>query len=248
MHRFFARPDQFQNGKVFIDSVEARHIKKVLRLKAGTIIRVFDGLGHEYEVQLAPSEGGTMWGQVMAPVDTIREPKLKVTLAQGLGKGDKNDLVVQKATEIGVQAIIPVACKRSIVKLSTKTTKEERLRRVAKEAAKQCGRAVVPSVEPACSFNDLLRYFPKYDAVLFLWEKERVQDLKHTLQKIRQQSSPTRLLVLVGPEGGFTDTEASQATERGAQAVSLGPRILRTETAGLVALSAILYEFDELTT
>ncbi len=245
MYRFFAGPEQFRDGKVFLATEEAYHLRKVLRLESGTMVRVFNGRGHEYQVQLTVETSGRVWGQVVAEVDVLKEPKLKVTLAQGLAKREKNELVVQKATEIGVQAVIPVACERSVVKLSRKSTREDRLRRAAREAAKQCGRAVVPVVEPACAFRDLPARFNAFDAVLLCWEQEGSTDLKQALQQLRRQPLEN-LLVLVGPEGGFTLAEAHTAREHGARSVSLGPRILRTETAGLVALTAILYEFDEL--
>lgn len=247
MYRFFAAPDQFRDGKVFLENEEAHHLKKVLRLGSGAVVHVFDGQGHEYRVELA-TESSRVWGRVMAEVDTPREPQLKVTLAQGLAKGEKNELVVQKATEIGVQGFIPVVCERSVVRPSAKSTREERLRRVAREAAKQCRRAVVPAVETMCLFHDLLARFPMFDAVLLLWEEEQTADLKQTLQQLRSERPVGSLLLLVGPEGGFTSAEAECAFKHGSRSVSLGPRILRTETAGFVALSAIFYEFDELTT
>ena len=245
MPRFFAAPDQFHEGRVYLDNEEAHHIMKVLRLGTGTVVRIFDGQGREYEVELMVERGG-IWGRIISEVPAVREPKLKVTLAQGLAKGEKNELVIQKATEVGVQAIIPLVCERSVAKPSAKRSKEDRLRRVAREAAKQCQRAVVPTVESACQVTDLVASFPLYDVVLLLWEEEQIRDLKRTLQELRQERSINRLLVLVGPEGGFTTAEAREAIEHGARSVSLGPRILRTETAGLVALSAIFYEFDEL--
>lgn len=246
MHRFFALPEQFKDGKVFLDKEEAYHLKKVLRLRPKDIIYVFDGQGHEYKVQLTVIENSRIWGQVITEVQVFTEPKLKVTLAQGLAKKEKNELVVQKATEIGVQTLIPMICERSISRPSAGNKKADRFRRIAREAAKQCRRAVVPTVEPMATFGELLDRFSAFDAVLFLWEEERSTDIKQILQQLKQNLQPKTLLVLVGPEGGFSLTEAKSAREHGALTMSLGPRILRTETAGLVALSAIFYEFDEL--
>ncbi|NLG86044.1 MAG: 16S rRNA (uracil(1498)-N(3))-methyltransferase [Firmicutes bacterium] len=245
MLRFFAAPEQFREDRVYLDNDEAHHIKKVMRLGTGAVVRIFDGQGREYEVELIV-ERGAVWGRIIAQVPAVREPELKVTLAQGLAKGEKNELVIQKATEVGVQAIIPLICERSVMKLSPGRNKEERLRRVAREAAKQCQRSVVPTVEAACRIKDIVTRFSLYDTVLLLWEEEQACNLKQTLQELRQKRAIKQLLVLVGPEGGFTAAEAQEAIEHGAYSVSLGPRILRTETAGLVALSAIFYEFDEL--
>jgi 16S rRNA (uracil1498-N3)-methyltransferase len=245
MHRFFASPECFVDGKVFLPSEEVHHLSKVLRLRPGTKVLVFDGLGNEYEVKLVAVKGTEAWGQVVAQVSPIKEPVLEVVLAQGWAKREKNEFVAQKATEIGIRALIPMACQRSIIKTLPTSVKQDRLRRAVREAAKQCGRAVIPEVKPACAFTDLLPRFVSYDAVLLCWEREQAADLKRVLMKLRLKPLK-RLLVLVGPEGGFTDREARCAIEHGAFSVGLGPRILRTETAGLVALSAIFYEFDEL--
>ncbi|NMA55530.1 MAG: 16S rRNA (uracil(1498)-N(3))-methyltransferase [Firmicutes bacterium] len=244
MERFYVAPKNVQAGKVCFDSAEAHHLKTVLRFQTGTVVRVFDGWGHEYQVELVIEPDGRVWGQIIAEIPVLTEPGLKVTLAQGLAKREKNELVVQKATEIGVQAVIPLVCERSI-RTSLTNTRINRLRRIAREAAKQCGRAIVPIVEPACTIGDLTARFNTFEAVLFCWEKENTVDLKGVLQRLCSRPRENMLL-LVGPEGGFSPTEASLVIKSGAQPISLGPRILRTETAGLVALSTILYEFDEL--
>lgn len=245
--RFFAPPEQFVGDKVYLTGEEAHHLHRVLRLGPGARVNVFDGSGREYLVEIQALNGDSAVGRILEEISREREVPLELTLAQGLAKGDKLELVIQKATEIGIAAVVPIHTFRSVVRPGEgEARRVERWQRVAREAAKQCGRARVPRIEPVTPFPRLLERFSDFTAVLLLWEEERVRRLKQVLEEIREKGIVRRLLVLVGPEGGFAPEEVEAAANAGAVPVTLGPRILRTETAGLVAASIILYELGDL--
>lgn len=247
MRRFFAPPEHFRAEKVRLAGEEAHHLRRVLRLGPGAQVYVFDGQGREYQVEIEGWEGDAVLGRILAEVTPVPEAPLELTLAQGLAKGDKLELVIQKATEIGVQAVVPLHTGRSVVRPSGRDgERAARWERVAREAAKQCRRARVPRVEPITPLPALGERFHEYDAVLLLWEEERTRRLKEALHELRTQGTCRRLLILIGPEGGFLPAEVELAVAGGALPVSLGPRILRTETAGLVAASIVLYELGDL--
>ncbi|MDK2855823.1 MAG: rRNA (uracil1498-N3)-methyltransferase [Bacillota bacterium] len=246
MQRFYAPPEHFTGGRVHLSAEEAHHVCRVLRLGPGAQVYVFDGLGREYLVEIEIANGRAVSGRILAELPQGREAPLALTLAQGLAKGDKLELVIQKATEIGVQAVIPLHTARSVVKPSEGTRRTERWQRIAREATKQCGRAFVPRIESITTLRALSERFGEFDAVFIFWEEERARRLKAALAELAERGSVRRLLILVGPEGGFTPDEVGLVVEAGALPVTLGPRILRTETAGLVAASIILYELGDL--
>jgi 16S rRNA (uracil1498-N3)-methyltransferase len=246
VRRFYAPPERFTGGRVRLGDEEAHHICRVLRLGPGDKIHVFDGLGHEYLVEIEIAAGRVVSGRVLAEVPQEKEAPLSLALAQGLAKGDKLELVIQKATEIGVKEVIPVHTARSVLKISEGTRRTERWQRIAREASKQCGRTFVPRVESVTTLEALSARFKEFDAVLIFWEEERARRLRAALAELAGKGKVRRLLILVGPEGGFTQEEVDLVVEAGALPVTLGPRILRTETAGLVAASIILYELGDL--
>jgi 16S rRNA (uracil1498-N3)-methyltransferase len=247
VRRFYVAPHEFKGERVRISGEEAHHLRRVLRLGPGDEVDVFDGAGHEYRVELRYFHGDAVWGYVLEETTVPREAPIFVSLAQGLAKGEKMELVIQKATEIGVASVIPLHTARSVPRPgSGQARREERWQRIAREAAKQCWRTVVPAVEPLCTLPELVRRFSEYQAVLFFWEEEKSRHLHEVLATLTAQGHIQRLLLIVGPEGGFTPEEAQLVAENGAVSVTLGPRILRTETAGLVAASIILYELGDL--
>lgn len=247
MHRFFVTPDAVKGNVVTITGDDVHHITRVLRLGRGDLISVLDGTGAEYEVAIAEVREGAVFGEIMRVAARASEPGAEITVVQGLPKGDKMDLVVQKCTEIGVRAIIPAVTARSVVRLDDDgraRRKAARWRRIAEEAAKQSGRGVIPEVRDIVSLREALETtVPAVDLAVIPWELENGTGLRQALES---RPDARRFAVFIGPEGGFDLSEVEVARSAGAVPVSLGPRILRTETAALVVAAAILYHTGDL--
>jgi len=238
--RFFVDQSQISGDRVALTGADAHHLRDVLRLNPGDVITVLDGANREYSVQLEEVNSGQAEGVILSSGLRPTEPRTFLTLAQCLPKGDKMELVLQKGTEIGYTAFIPVVSERSIVKLDADRAakKGERWRKIVQAAAEQSGRARLPELHPMHSWQQLCDRFAEFDLVLLPWEGEETTGLKETLQA----KGFTSVLIIIGPEGGFAVTEVEKARSHGALTVSLGPRIMRTETAGLAAGVAVLYE------
>ena len=215
-----------------LDADAAQHVAKSLRLKAGDAIVVFDGRGGEYEATIQRIDRDRVDVKVGALTGDERESHLAIGLVQGLPEADKMDWIIQKATELGAAWIQPVVCERSVVRLSGERAerREAHWRRVAIAAAEQCGRTRVPEVRPTLAFMSWIA--APTDVPRWLLSPDAPSISAHA-------PAPSPLELVVGPEGGFADRERSLALDRGCEAVSLGPRILRTETAPIAALSAI---------
>ncbi len=243
MSRFFVPEKEIGPcRKVSIKGKEVRHIGQVLRLKKGERIEIFDGRGKEYLVLLQEVQRRKVTGKILKESNVDREPRVKITLAQSLPKANKMDLVVQKCVEMGASRIIPFLSKRTVVRVEEGKLRERRQRwqRIAEQASRQCGRSGVISVEKPRTYPEVLKEAKSADLALIPWERSRVK-IKGVLKEKRKACSP---LVLIGPEGGFSEEEIKEAKAEGVIPVSLGPRILRTETAGLAALAIILYELE----
>ena len=240
MRRFFAEKLDISGGEAVLCGDEARHIKNVLRYKTGDEVLLIDGGGAETlaeivslgdnEVRLALKESRA------CPAD----PEVRVTLFQCLPKQGKMELIIQKCVELGVSEIVPAASKRCVVKLDGKDNKLARWNKVSAEAAKQCGRATVPAVKAPISLDkaDL----SGFALVLIPYENEGETTLKSVL---RGREAPASIAVIIGPEGGFEPAEVEDILNKGGVAVSLGRRILRTETAGMAAVAQIMYELEQ---
>jgi len=243
VHRFLVPPELIQGREVTFPDQEWRHLKQVLRLQPGDEVIVFDGQGHRYLTCLT-STGG----QVKESLPSPTEPLLQVHLAQGLAKGDKMDFIIQKAVELGVQPIVPLATEHAVVRIDpTDTKKQTRGQRISEEACKQCGRDLVPLVSKVHNLEQLRGDWVNRPVCFFYEGASAGNDtsLKKVLTELKGQE-PIDLLLVVGPEGGFSPTEANKAVAAGWTPCSLGPRILRTETAALTALSIIMYELADL--
>ena len=240
MPRFYIPNPHIENGLLEIGGDEVKHIRKVLRLKAGDEILVFDGLGKEFEGTII--EEGRLF--VMVKIQHIFSSKgdspLEVTLAQSLLKGEKMDYLIQKATELGVKEIIPFFSSRSVPLLekSRGLNRHHRWEKIAIEASKQCGRGVVPKIEFLQDYSDMLHAASTDDLRLILWEREGVK-LKEVLERSKEK---TKIFFAIGPEGGFSQEEVEKSKRAGFVAVTLGRRILRAETASLCLLSILQYE------
>ncbi|MDR3588554.1 MAG: 16S rRNA (uracil(1498)-N(3))-methyltransferase [Negativicutes bacterium] len=242
MRRFFV--DAPLSGTVTLQGRDAHHIGRVLRLSPGAEIVVAGQDGQACRARITAVGPDTVTAQIGAAIEQRHEPPIEVWLAQGLPKGDKLEYIVQKAVEIGAAGVIPMAADFSTVKYdeTKQAAKRERWQKIAGEAAKQCGRDLVPTVTPIRSLGEVLAQAGPDTAIIMLYEAETNVSLKAVLTGCRAKS----YLLLVGPEGGFSPAEARLCREKGVSTVTLGPRILRTETASLAALAAVLYQNGDL--
>jgi 16S rRNA (uracil1498-N3)-methyltransferase len=214
----------------------------VLRLRPGDEIVVLDNSGLEWQVSLTEVTRNRVQGQIMAQRLCPGEPGLHLTLYQGTLKGQKFEWVLQKGTELGVSNFAPTICQRSVVRdQKAVAKKEDRWQQIIREAAEQSGRGKLPRLEPALSLADALSQAQANELVLMPWE----ETTEPTLKQILAGTQVDRIALFIGPEGGFTRDEANQARATGAKLITLGPRILRAETAGIAVCAAILYEMNE---
>ena len=240
--RVFVRPDAVQGDRVRFELDEARHLGRVRRLRPGDVVDATDGTGHLYTVRLTALDGAGAWGTIEAWAEPGRESPCAITLAQAVLKGDRMAWLVQKATELGVARIVPMETARVVARPASGAVPHQRWERVAREAVKQSRRVVVPAVERLRSFVDVVRETGAHDLALLCWESGGL-----TLDRaVPTTCRPARLLLLVGPEGGFTAAEVALAEGAGARPVSLGPRTLRAESAGLAAVVLCQYRFGDL--
>jgi 16S rRNA (uracil1498-N3)-methyltransferase len=223
---------------VLEDPAEIRHLTKVLRLKSGDSVILFDGEGKEFQAQIKTFSPQRILFAIDRESDRESlESPLEIILGIGILKATKLDWLVQKTTELGISEILPFHSLRVIPRPEelAAQTRLTRWQKIAAEAAKQCGRSKVPKIHPPCSFAEALRSFPGSSRI-FLWEKEKDRTLPNPIC-----SSRSAFFALVGPEGGFSEEEAKQAEGAGFSPVCLGPRILRAETAGLVIVSLLQF-------
>lgn len=260
MTRFFIPQEQWQGERVVLRGGDAHHALRVLRLGPGDRFLAVLPDGSEAEV-VVEAAGEQVAGRIVVRRRPRREPRLRVHLAQALIKGDKFDWVVQKGTEVGIASFLPFAGARSVVRLDGERAarRAERWRRIAREAAEQCGRLVVPAVHDVTDLSGVRAACGRVDLALLAWESERGRGLFDALaarfgapEAGVGPSGGTRdragadVLLIVGPEGGFEQEEARRLAEAGAEPVSLGPLIFRTETAGVAAAVMMLYHAGDL--
>ncbi len=247
MRRFFVTSDKIVDTQVFIDGDEARHIATVLRSQPGDVVIVFNGSEYEHEVRLISVTSSMVTGQVLSSRLTTAEPPVAITLVQGLAKGEKMDYIIQKSVELGVNRIIPVQTERSVVKLDRERAlgKVKRWNRMALEACKQCGRTQPPMVEEVSGLDAILQRVSGMPGVFF-YEQCKTNKLGSLINEHRQAMLDQGVVVFIGPEGGFSPSEARTAEKKGVLMAGLGPRTLRTETAGLAALTILMWELGDL--
>ena len=244
MPRFFVEPDQVSGNKIIIEGSDVNHITKVLRMKIGEELMVCDGTGLDYFCTIAKLDSDAVFCDVCNKWESYSELPVKVTLFQGLPKADKMELIIQKTVELGVYEIVPVAMQRSIAKLDDKKAgrKIERWQSISESAAKQAGRGIIPKVTEPMSFAEALEYAKEMDSIIVPYENAK--GISYTKEVISEAKACARLAIFIGPEGGFADSEIESAKEAGAKLVTLGNRILRTETAGMATLAILMYEFE----
>jgi 16S rRNA (uracil1498-N3)-methyltransferase len=247
-HRFFIPPAWLTPPTVTLHGETARQIQTVLRLRPGDEITVLDNSGLEWQVRLSELRKNEVQGQVISQQAALGEPRLQLTLYQGLLKAQKFEWVLQKGTELGISRFVPTLCQRSVIgKADDVAGKGARWERIIREAAEQSGRGRLPRLEAALSLAAAIKAAsqPTEPAPLLIMPWEEAADL--TLNSVLVEVKPAAVGVFIGPEGGFTAAEAGLAREAGVRLVTLGRRILRAETAALAVCAAILYEMGEWT-
>ena len=245
MYQFFVDPQNIQEKRIVITGEDVNHIKNVLRMKPGEEIAVSNGIdGREYRCGIE-----TMGEEIVCSLRFVKEDGLElpsqIYLFQGLPKSDKMEFVIQKAVELGVFSIIPVSTKRTVVKLDEKKAKAKNIRwqEISKTAAKQSKRRIIPEVASLITMKQAVEFSKQLDVVLIPYELASGMD---KTRKIIESIKPGQKIgFFIGPEGGFDEEEISMAVESGIVPITLGKRILRTETAGLTVLSWIMYQLEE---
>ena len=245
MNHFFTGPENILKDRVIIEGSDVNHIKNVLRMKPGDQLIVNDGEGAQLLCEIAETGDSTVVCTILSREAAGSEPCVRFYLFQGLPKSDKLEHVIQKSVELGVYEIIPTKTARSIVKYDEKKQKSriERWQKIAEGAAKQSGRGIIPKVCGIMTFKEALSCAGQLDMVLIPYEN--FKDMSSTRETISRIKPGSSVGIFVGPEGGFETSEVDQAVEAGAQPISLGPRILRTETAPLMLLSVLTFGLEE---
>ena len=245
MKRFFAKPEQIDEREIHITGGDVNHIRQVLRMKEGEELWVSDGEKKEYHCRIKDFQEDEILLEILYAQESDYELPSRIYLFQGLPKGDKMELIIQKAVELGVYEVIPVATSRCVVKLDKKKAakKQERWQEIARNAAKQSRRLLVPQIHPVCSLREALDYSKSLDVKLIPYELAKgMRQTKETLAGIKRGQS---IGVFIGPEGGFAPEEVEQAMAAGSEPITLGKRILRTETAGMTVLSVLMFQLED---
>jgi len=245
MNRFFVSKDSFHGDKVLLGKDHAHQIRSVLRMSAGDHIIILDNQGSEYDVVLTSVRHDEVIGEVAQKRQAAGEPSVQITLFQSILTRDKFEFVLQKCTEVGVTSFVPIITERSLVReTAIKPEKLDRWQRIITEAAEQSHRGRIPDLSPPVSFEMAIQKLSEFERCLIACEPAEGRQhvtLRQALQTDKQ-TVPGSIAILVGPEGGWTLQEVVAAKESGAIPITLGPRILRTETAAIVASALILYE------
>lgn len=249
MPKFFVSTEDIQ-GKYITLHHDIHHIVNVLRKGVGDTFTVCDGKNTDYDceiIEISRNED-QMILKIRAKHSSDTEPEVFVTLFQALPKADKMELILQKGTEIGVSCFVPFVSERCIVKLDERKAKDkvERWNKITEAAAKQSGRGNIPTVKNVLSMKEALTELKTQDLAVFFYEHAEGRSLKDLLKAQAAEGIPKKLALIIGPEGGFSDAEVSAFEAAGCRTASLGPRILRTETAGMVGAALILYEYGQM--
>ncbi|RKP55202.1 16S rRNA (uracil(1498)-N(3))-methyltransferase [Cohnella endophytica] len=253
MQRYFVPPALMGQQSVMLEGDDARHAAAVMRSKPGDCFIACDGCGRDVLAKITSIDKETVKADIIETLSRRAEMAWKVTVAQSLPKGDKLETVIQKGAEAGAAAFRPFLSHRTVVQYDERKEAKriDRWRKIAKEAAEQSHRSIIPSIEAVATWKAMLALFAEYELVLFCYEEEGrsgggLKDILSGFKASLPDSAEPRILIVVGPEGGFTQQEADQAASSGAKLVGLGTRILRTETAALYALACLAYESGEL--
>lgn len=243
MRSFFTEPENVK-GETIVLTEDAMHIKKVLRMNPGDEVLVFDGTGKEYVAVLEEIETSGVNCRILSESFSDSEPKIKVTVFQGIPKSDKMEQIIQKCVELGVHKIVPVKTSRCVAKVKD-SEKIKRWNKISREAVKQCGRGLIPEVTEPVDFKTAVECLKKTDIPVMPYEVMGHEGKRGLKELLSEKSGAESIGIIIGPEGGFSDEEASYAISEGVCAVGLGKRILRTETVSSAMLAVIMYENNE---
>lgn len=245
MYRFFIKKDQIQDGYVLILGEDVNHIKNVLRMKEGDKVFLSCETDLEYECSLEEFASDKIKARILDIHGMETELGTEIILYQGLPKGDKMEFIIQKAVELGVTKIVPVRMKRCVVKLDEKKAKKktERWNGIALSAAKQSKRGIIPEVSQVKSYKEALEEAKELDMLLVPYEE--VKGITYSKELLLQAKKKKSIGIIIGPEGGFEEEEIAEARETGGKTMTLGKRILRTETAGMAMLSILMFTLEE---
>lgn len=246
MHHFFADPSQVSENRITITGPDVNHMKNVLRMKPGEAVLISDGTGRDYICEVEAFEQDRVLVQICSSCDSRMELPAQIWLFQGLPKSDKMEFIIQKAVELGAAAVVPVATKNTVVRLDEKKAqaRKKRWQAIAESAAKQSKRSRIPQIGSVMTLKEAFSFTRErgFDLCLIPYEQESGMD---GMKKALSQTAPgQKIAVFIGPEGGFDGEEILQALEMGICPVSLGNRILRTETAGLAVLSVLMMKLE----
>lgn len=244
MNHFFVEEWQVQGSDIVIEGTDVNHIKNVLRMKIGEEIMISNGTDKHFICSITELSEKNVIARIVDVDSNSSELPVKLTLFQGLPKADKMELIIQKAVELGAYEIVPVSMKRCVVKLDAKKEKNKltRWNGISESAAKQSKRMIIPEVKPVMTFQEAVAYAEGLDYNVIPYEfAEGMKESKEIVKKI---SDYKHVGIFIGPEGGFDESEIALAKEKNMQIISLGRRILRTETAGLTTLSIIMFELE----
>lgn len=247
MSKFFVKPEQIKNDNIIIDGDDVNHILNVLRMKKDDEIQVCNQVtGENYKARIVQYSKNEIECKIEEKIGKSTESNVHITLFQGIPKFEKMELIIQKNTEVGVNNIVPVIMERTVVKLDEKVAskKLDRWKKIAEIAAKQSMRDIIPNVKSIIKTKEI--DVDMYDVVLVAYENEEHNMLKAELKKLDSQNKQEyNIAIVIGPEGGISEKEIELLNEKNVKFVSLGKRILRTETAGLVMAGNILYELEK---
>ena len=251
MPKFFVKEEQINNQEIKIQGTDVNHIKNVLREKVGSeLIICNEKTGQDYLCEIKEIKEENIICNIKEKLLNNVESNIKVTIMQGLPKADKMELIIQKSVELGVNNIIPIEMKRCVVKLKDKDKikKIERWQKISVVAAKQSGRNIIPEINQVENLKNICETFENYDIVLLAYENEKENTIKNELKQLKEKNQnkneDVKIAILIGPEGGITEEEVEIARKKGAKIITLGKRILRTETVALNVLSIIMYELE----
>lgn len=244
MNRFFGKSENIFSDYIIIDGADVNHIKNVLRMKTGEEVMVSGGNNTDYHCRISEISDDEIRLSIVERLESDKELPARIHIFQGLPKSDKMELIIQKCVELGVYEIIPVSMKRCVVKLDDKkaSSKIARWQAISESAAKQSGRSIIPCVRNVMSYKEALNYAFTMDYTIVPYElAEGMEATKAAMANIKPGMD---VAVFIGPEGGFDVSEIAEAGEKGMVPISLGKRILRTETAGLAVMSIIMYHLE----
>lgn len=263
MSTFYVNSSQIKENKIYITGDDYNHLKNVLRAKIGENYDICDENAVRYNTKIVAYQENSVVCEIIKIDEKNTEFSINLTLYQGMPKADKLEYIIQKTTEMGINEVFPVQMERSIVKLDEKNIdkKTERWNKIAEEASKQSGRQKLPIIHRAINFKNIIENISKYDIVLLPYENEKSVTIKDALKEIKNglnsyennqnksdyidKNNINSIAIIIGPEGGFSEEEINTLTKyNNVHKVTLGPRILRTETAGIVTIAMIEYEFE----